>query len=473
MLKIKVIHLYIALFLVNCLVSFVVFVVPFYFFDSITWNTPTFRFLSFLISLVIISIIDFKVLYGRFINVRPSASFAYMFDDGPWFHFIDDPRTSIVINWITKESTYGFIEFGDSIDTMKEFILEEKDKIHRKSFINLIPDKVYYYRIQHLERVYSFKTAPEMSDHVMVAVIGDTQNGGGLGDPNWSFPKIADAIKRESKLDVLLHVGDLTDQGNDLRSWHAYFASAKDILSKVPMFVAVGNHDTGTNHMHDKEMKKYPDEGANFDYFLGYKYSVPETESQTTSFRGRYYSFDYENCHFIMLDSQNSKLANPENPQWKFIKNDLTSVPRQMWKIACIHRDIIDIQRTQTGEITYRYDRFSPYVCPLLHKYGVDVVFQGHDHVFQVLSWKYTENKTIYSNIGEIMKLEIPYITTGGAGNELRKNQRIEIESKDVDSGIITENSSHYLIADFCKEICEITAKYHDGSILYRFSIRK
>ncbi len=474
MLKIKVVHLYLALFLMNCVVSLIIFIVPlFLFFTDTSWNTSLFRMVLFFLSLLLISAIDFQILYRKFINVRPSASFAYPFDDGPWLHFIDDPAHSVVINWISKEKGEGIIRFGESESTMEKYVLQDHSRIHRRAFTGLLADHVYYYQIQERNTVYSFKTPSDCLEHVVFALVGDTQNGGGLGDPNWAFPKLVDAIQREPKLDLLLHVGDLTDQGNDLRSWHAYFDAAKNLLSRVPMHVAVGNHDTGTNYMHDKAMKKYPDEGANFDYLLGYKYAVPAAEDQTTSFKGRYYSFKYGHCLFLMLDTQNSKLANPDNPQWEFIKTELNSVPDHVWKIICVHRDLVDIQKSQTGEIIYHYDKFSRYICPILHEYGADIVFQGHDHIFQFLSWKYSEEKAIYAPVRHIKKIEIPYITSGGAGNELRRNLSLKEESKNVDSVVITEDSSHYLLVEIGKEICTITAKYDDGSVLHQFSIRK
>ncbi len=473
MLNIKVIHLYLALFLANCLVCFILFIAPLYFFVEESWNTLSFRFFVFLISITIISLIDFTFIYRRFINVKPSASFAYLFDDGPWLHYDGDPSHSIVINWITRKLTNGLIWFGESESTLTAYDLQDKSRIHRRCFTGLIADRKYYYRIQTSDRIYSFKTPPESFDNFVFAVVGDTQNGGGLGIPNWAFPKLVEAIEREPKLDLLLHVGDLTDQGNDLRSWHSYFNAAKHLLSRVPMHVAVGNHDTGTNYMHDKEMHKYPDDGANFDYLLGYRYAVPPTEDQTTAFKGRYYSFTYGNCLFLMIDTQNSKLANPNNSQWDFIKRELSAVPDQLWKIVCVHRDLVDIKKNQDGEVIYLYDKFSKYICPLLHEFGADLVFQGHDHIFQFLSWKYTEDKAIYTSVHQIKKLEIPYITCGGSGDDLRRNPRVETESKNVDSLIATEDSSHYLLVELMRDICTITAKYPDGSILYRFSVRK
>lgn len=473
LLKVRVLYLYIALFLVNLLVTFLLLTLPFLLIKNLDWNTPSFRSILFLVGFTVLSIIDFRFLYRRFITVVPTALSLYRYDDSPRLHYNDDPKTSIVITWHTAEKTRGHIQFGDSESTMIAYELEPNVFLHRKSFESLKPGQRYYYQVQQSGPVYSFKTAPENSDKVTFAVIGDTQNGGGLGDPDWSFPTIADCIVKEKNVDLVIHLGDITDQGNDLRSWREIFKASSEMWATIPMHIAIGNHDTGTNFLQDKEAKRLPDEGANFDYFIGYRYAAPAWENQTTSFRGRYYSFDYANCHFLMLDSHNSANAYPENPQWSWIKEDLNSVPPDKWKIACIHRDLVKFQKKADGSPDYRYDRFAQYIVPLLHECGVDFMLQGHEHWFQLLYWKYTEDKAIYRPVSEIKKLEIPYIISGGAGNEMRRNPRLEFESPNLDSKIIREDSSHYLIVSIEGNKAKFTAKYPDNSILYEFSLSK
>ena len=148
-------------------------------------------------------------------------------------------------------------------------------------------------------------------------MIGDTQNGGGLGTPGWAYPTLAKSMQTQS-FDLLMHVGDASEQGNDVRFWHAFLATSGDMLAQHPMHIAVGNHDTGTNYMKDTEVKRYPDEGANFDYLFGYHYQRPATENEITAFKGRYFAFYYSNCLCLFLDSQNSKLAEGLEPSMGF-----------------------------------------------------------------------------------------------------------------------------------------------------------
>jgi len=262
-------------------------------------------------------IIALRFVWTHYINVKPSASFAFNFDVGPWIHLVENASSSIVINWFTKKAMYTELLFGDSKNSLKPLshldfnyyldyhnaakigsaknMTQKPVKMHRVYLFGLDAGKIYFYRIPAKpfdSKIYSFKTANLKPTTVKFAVVGDTQNGGGFGDPNWSYPKIISSIS-ENDIDLLLHVGDATDQGNDLKSWYCFLKTSSKVASRIPMLIAVGNHDTGTQYLQDKLTKKYPDEGANFDYFLGYKYDRQASEDEITSFQGRYFSTGY------------------------------------------------------------------------------------------------------------------------------------------------------------------------------------
>ena len=252
--------------------------------------------------------------YKNYVNFKPSASFAYEYNDGPWLNLEGDPSNSITINWTTKEETKTSIKLGISKEKLKDETDETSiSKIHHLTLKNLKENTPYFYSIPALDSsIYLFKTAKKNLNTFNFVVFGDTQNYGGDGRPNWTYPNVLKQVeKHEEKIDLILHVGDLVDQGNDLRSWHAIWNASKNLFSQKPLQVVIGNHDAGTHALRDKNAIKYPDEGANFDYFLNYKYGKPNNEGEITSFLGRYYSFVYANCKFLMLDT--SVLAKAES----------------------------------------------------------------------------------------------------------------------------------------------------------------
>nr|MDO8110524.1 metallophosphoesterase family protein [Candidatus Sigynarchaeota archaeon] len=425
------------------------------------------------VSALVIFIGIWRWLKGRFFNVIPSASFAYDFDEGPWLHWRGDPRSTMTINWFTKETVPGVLEWGKTRAELKK-VETSVAKMHRIELENLDPGTKYHYRLIGFSKdssFHEFTTAPDNAIEFNFGVIGDTQNGGGASQPDWAYPALLKSIATADPA-FIVHTGDITDQGNDLRSWHEIFSASPQLLASKPLHVAPGNHDTGTNKIGDETARKYPDEGANFDYFLGYKYHTPQGEDEITPFRGRYYSFTYGHCFFLFIDTQNSKMAEPSNPQWSYIERVLAGVPAGHWKIAVMHRDLIGIKKTADGTYRLKHDKFASYILPLLDKHAVDVVFQGHAHVYCNIAWKIEDDPSVIKLPGSKGN-SVHFFTSGGGGNELRKGKPVTSDVTTIPGFKRWENSSHYLLVGIRDNQMVVEARYPDGSLLDHVVFKK
>ena len=275
-------------------------------------------------------------------------------------------------------------------------------------------------------------------------------------------------------------MGDFCDQGNDLNSWGVTLKHTSQLADHIPIHIAVGNHDTGTHYMKDPTVKKsYPDEGANFDYLLNYRYDTPADEDEITPFRGRYFSFPYGNCFILVLDTQQSKLADPSNPQWEYMERILAGVPKNIWKIAIYHRDLVAAEPLPEGGHRWKYDKFSKYFLPIFAKHGIDLVFQGHAHHYTHIDWTLSPDVPFYpeqpSEI-EAKKYEaepIHLITTGGAGNHLRSNPPITPQDVSLPGFCLQEDSSHFMAVEVREHECIVTARRTDGTVLDEFRLTK
>ncbi len=106
-----------------------------------------------------------------------------------------------------------------------------------------------------------------------------------------------------------------------------------------------------------------------------------------------YYSFDYNNIHFLMLSSESSYLpgSDPDfsdldnTDQYQFVENDLSNASKNSvikWIIVMSHRQYYS---SLCGE----HDSCEPIkklrevYHPLFEKYGVDLLFSGHAHNYQ------------------------------------------------------------------------------------------
>lgn len=159
--------------------------------------------------------------------------------------------------------------------------------------------------------------------------------------------------------DFILGTGDFVDDGRSFIQWQRMFNST-DALMSIPMMGLAGNHE------------------AKGDNALDYYFTFPNAPEQDKTL-GVYYSFDYNNAHFAILDS--NKLGDDEGlsaEQIEWLKADMNASDAD-WKFVALHKapysngshydddDVIVIREQLMG---------------LMPELGIDIVFQGHDHVF-------------------------------------------------------------------------------------------
>ena len=139
-----------------------------------------------------------------------------------------------------------------------------------------------------------------------------------------------------------------------------------------------------------------------------------------------YYSFDYDNVHFLAMATAKNKIIpyNLTSEQYQFIKKDLADANKNQnikWIIVYSFRSFYSSNTTHPG-----LDELQDAYHPLFDRYNVDIIFQGHNHNYQrtyPLSYNTTKqytpvvtdkNTEHYSNIehGQL------FVTAGTGGAE-------------------------------------------------------
>lgn len=99
-----------------------------------------------------------------------------------------------------------------------------------------------------------------------------------------------------------------------------------------------------------------------------------------------YYTFKKGNARFFALDSN---YMNPEQLDW--LQNQLKASNAQ-WKICFFHHPLYSDAKYHGPDLDLRAQ-----LIPLFEKYGVNVVFSGHDHVYERIK---PQNGTYYFVMG-------------------------------------------------------------------------
>ncbi|MDP4115430.1 MAG: metallophosphoesterase [Bacteroidota bacterium] len=156
----------------------------------------------------------------------------------------------------------------------------------------------------------------------------------------------------------IIHGGDVADEGT-YRLWKSQFFtnSARNVLMRTPSFLAVGNHE-------------------------GWEQNTKAFTQSPVSRSGNqpYYSFDYGDIHFLILNTQLPYAIGSE--QFNFAANDLSNTKKR-WKIVCSHKPGFIIYENSEKQQSNQ-DMINLFTR-VFEPNNVDIVLSGHNHLYQHL----------------------------------------------------------------------------------------
>jgi acid phosphatase type 7 len=264
---------------------------------------------------------------------------------------------SVVICWVSQHPGSGVVEYGKTPELGRKETDPRVRRRHVVALAGLDPCSTYHYRVGGVGESSSkgsLRTAPVGEDsRFRFAVVGDSGSGG-------KGQLAVAALLGCLEPDLVLHTGDVVYPAGQERHYNRrFFAPYRNLIKTVPVFPVLGNHDVMRG------------DGA---AFLENFHPTLESPRGTK----RYYSFDWGNTHFVALDSElyhRDRGSDPER-QKDFLEQDLAASHKR-WKIAFLHRSPYGSSR-HGGDGRVRED-----LEPLFARHAVDLVFSGHDHVYE------------------------------------------------------------------------------------------
>ncbi len=160
--------------------------------------------------------------------------------------------------------------------------------------------------------------------------------------------------------DFILSTGDMVDNGNDFVEWKRMFNMAADSLMNTALMTASGNHEARGDYA----------QVENFVYS-----NLPEQDTTT----GVYYSFDYNTAHVAVLNTNNlNEDGSLSTDQLEWLKADM-SASNKAWKFVALHKAPYSNGSHFDDEDV---SALRAQLQGLMPELDIDVVFQGHDHVY-------------------------------------------------------------------------------------------
>lgn len=165
---------------------------------------------------------------------------------------------------------------------------------------------------------------------------------------------------------IVLHTGDLADNGSDPDTWVKFFESARPVLEKSVFLPAKGNHDRGGAYW-EKAFRLDPE--------------------------ASYYSLRLPLLKIVVLDTEAPFGTN--SAQYRWLTNELAGAAG-LWKIVLEHRPFVT---SGPHAADPEMKPLREELLPALKKYNANIVFAGHDHLYE------------RSSDGSVLA-----VTTGGGG---------------------------------------------------------
>lgn len=215
-----------------------------------------------------------------------------------------------------------------------------------------------------------FETAPPTGSNqpFRAWVVGDSGTG--------SFPQqtVRDAARRhwgDDTPDLFLHMGDMAyGSGTDSQFTLFFFGIYTDLLRNVATFPTLGNHEGYSSTSANQQGPYYDAYVLPTDGRLGGVASGTEA----------WYSYDWANVHFIVLDSHDSS-RDPKGPMLSWLEEDLQATD-QDWIVAYWHHPPYT-RGSHNSDFERSHIDMRENALPILEAGGVDLVLGGHSHIYE------------------------------------------------------------------------------------------
>ncbi len=235
--------------------------------------------------------------------------------------------------------------------------------------------------------------------------------------------RVMAAVVKHGIPDFVLHTGDLVADGNDSAMWPIFFDIERELLRHTAFFPSLGNHERNSR-----------------EYYEFFRVDTP------------YYSFNWGNGHFIILNSDIGNAASSAHAretfwaeQTRWFAEDLAANQKADFRFVIAHHPPFSaVARRQDG------NPWMTALVPLFEKYRVSAGFFGHDHNYQ-----------------HYLKNGVHYIVTGGGGAPL-----YDVDKPAEGITVKVVSTEHFVTVAVDGKVAHIEAIAVDGKKLDEIEIR-
>lgn len=385
------------------------------------------------------------------------------FPDDIILSWTENPVDTQTVAWKSKSNKEAKVEYFeiDSENKMTGDIMtvnaktEEFNKRYLNSavMINLKEKTKYAYRVGNAGKWsnYSkFLSGTDDKEKFKFVLLGDSQSGDASNPDYKPLEKVLGTVySKNNDIKFVMSLGDLVEIGEALNHWDNWFDAVEGYFNNTSFMAVQGNHENlSLEEADDVKPKMYlkqmflPENG-------------PEGQIEQA------YSFEFGDAKFIVLNSQireeekfDDKIAEKEIV---WLENELKT-SKKAWNILFFHKPIFYSHEKRAN------DSIKKLFQPIIDKYNVDLVFNGHDHAisrtFPIKGDDFYEKPSQ----GTI------YYTTGRTGDKIYTHVKQKVWN---DFFYDSLESTSYLTVEIDDGVAVINTYLGNGDLIDEFVIDK
>lgn len=284
----------------------------------------------------------------------------------------DDPQTTQAVTWRTSSAvTRGLAQItiaqgGPELEKDSRQVVAQtqtldaelgKAHFHTVKFSDLQPSTKYAYRVGdgvNWSEWFQFRTAAAQPEPFSFLYFGDAQND---LRSRWSRV-IREAYGDAPDARFMIHAGDLINRADADGEWGEWFGAGAWLNAMVPSVPIPGNHEQVKVNATTRRLTP----------FWRPQFALPE--NGPAGLEESCYTFVYQDVRIIGLNSNEKQEI--QVPWLGQVLSENTSP----WVICTFHHPIFSTGRDRDNKALRELWK------PILDKYRVDLVLQGHDHSY-------------------------------------------------------------------------------------------
>ncbi|OYP31171.1 metallophosphoesterase [Rhodopirellula sp. MGV] len=283
-----------------------------------------------------------------------------------------DPATTQAVTWRTSTDVKGavaeiavasanpkFTKAASSVSATSENLVSDlgEASFHTVNFTDLSPETKYAYRVGDGEtwsEWFHFTTASSEAKPFSFIYFGDAQND---LRSMWSRV-IREAHSDAPKAAFFLHAGDLVNQAESDAEWGEWFYAGGFLNGMIASVPVPGNHEQAKNEDGTRRLSHH------WRPTFALPTNGPEGLEESC------FTFVYQGVRIIGM---NSNTMLDEQAKWL---EEVLAANQCHWTICTFHHPVFSTgEGRDNEELRVRWK-------PILDRYRVDIVLQGHDHTY-------------------------------------------------------------------------------------------